>query len=134
MIRLYAELSEYYEQASSETDANQEQPSESTDGSDKQDPQTEQNVQPSWKHIKCSTCVDDPPHQGVSCDICGSKPLVGVRFKCLVCKDYDLCSCCVKKGIHSSEHEMMASSNPHVFDTWRILTGKYMCFVCELRV
>ena len=134
MIRLYAELSEYYEQASSETDANQEQPSESTDGSDKQDSQTEQNVQPSWKHIKRSTCVDDPLHQGVSCDICGSKPLVGVRFKCLVCKDYDLCSCCVKKGIHSSEHEMMASSNPHVFDTWRILTGKYMCFVCELRV
>lgn len=134
MIRLYAELSEYYEQASSETDANQEQLSESTDGSDKPDPQTERNVQPSLKHVQRFTSVDDPTHQGVSCDICGCKPLVGVRFKCLVCKDYDLCSCCVKKEIHNSEHEMMASSNPHVFDAWRILTGKYMWLVCEMGV
>ena len=51
MIRFYAELSEYYGQASSETDANQEQSLESADGSDKQDLQTEWNVQPSWKHV-----------------------------------------------------------------------------------
>ncbi|CAB3409960.1 unnamed protein product [Caenorhabditis bovis] len=39
------------------------------------------------------------------CDIC-NKDIVGHRFKCLVCADYDLCQCCERQGKHA-EHAMM---------------------------
>ena len=33
-------------------------------------------------------------HAGVTCDRCGVSPIVGVRIKCSVRDDYDLCSSC----------------------------------------
>eukprot|EP00002_Diphylleia_rotans_P005374 TRINITY_DN144_c0_g1_i4.p1 TRINITY_DN144_c0_g1~~TRINITY_DN144_c0_g1_i4.p1 ORF type:complete len:724 (-),score=135.02 TRINITY_DN144_c0_g1_i4:162-2333(-) len=38
--------------------------------------------------------VDASIHFGVSCDGCGSAPIVGLRFKCQDCEDYDLCTVC----------------------------------------
>jgi hypothetical protein len=40
-------------------------------------------------------------HYGVICDGCDSFPLVGARFKCQSCPDYDLCEGCVAKGVHA---------------------------------
>lgn len=37
-------------------------------------------------------------HFGISCDGCGASPLVGRRFKCLVCHNFDLCEACEQKG------------------------------------
>ncbi len=34
----------------------------------------------------------------VSCDGCNMAPLVGQRYRCLTCRNYDLCSACEKKG------------------------------------
>jgi len=33
-------------------------------------------------------------HMGVGCDNCGSKNFPGIRYKCTVCKNYDLCEKC----------------------------------------
>lgn len=45
------------------------------------------------------------PHNGVTCDGCHCMPIVGVRFKCCRCPDYDLCSACMAKpGIHDATH------------------------------
>ena len=33
-------------------------------------------------------------HDGITCDACGAVPIVGTRFKCAVCDDYDLCGDC----------------------------------------
>ena len=35
-------------------------------------------------------------HWGVTCDGCGQNPLRGLRFKCSVCDDYDLCRNCYR--------------------------------------
>jgi hypothetical protein len=35
---------------------------------------------------------------GIVCNECGMAPLIGQRYRCRTCDDYDLCSACKKKG------------------------------------
>lgn len=44
------------------------------------------------------------------CDGC-DQPISGLRYKCLVCPDYDLCDKCEKKALHS-EHDMIRMDCP----------------------
>ncbi|NXO19301.1 SQSTM protein, partial [Oriolus oriolus] len=61
-----------------------------------------------------SQCSQEPPrnmvHPNVICDGCEG-PVVGTRFKCSVCPNYDLCSTCEGKGIHK-EHNMVMFQSP----------------------
>src|SRR6218665_531215 len=41
---------------------------------------------------------------GVSCDACLKSNFSGLRYKCLVCYDYDLCATCYSNGATSSRH------------------------------
>ncbi|XP_029411477.1 sequestosome-1 isoform X3 [Nannospalax galili] len=49
-------------------------------------------------------------HPNVICDGCNG-PVVGTRYKCSVCPDYDLCSVCEGKGLHK-EHGKLIFPNP----------------------
>lgn len=49
-------------------------------------------------------------HPGVVCDGC-EKGICGIRYKCILCRDYDLCSDCRQKGIHS-EHAFIPITKP----------------------
>lgn len=59
-----------------------------------------------------------PPHMGpppalhpnVTCDGCEG-PIMGTRFKCSVCPDYDLCSSCQAQGKHT-EHALLPIWHP----------------------
>jgi len=47
-------------------------------------------------------------HENVICDGCGAKPIVGNRFKCTVCPDYDLCDDCEAAGDkHTADHPLL---------------------------
>lgn len=48
---------------------------------------------PNWEN-------PDMMHIGVTCDGCDG-PVMGPRWKCSVCPDFDLCKPCKRKGIHS---------------------------------
>ena len=52
-------------------------------------------------------------HAGVTCDGCDKMPIVGFRYKCVVCDDYDLCGACDAAGKHPG-HNMMRISGPEV--------------------
>merc|ERR1719231_654154 len=49
-------------------------------------------------------------HVGIHCDGCGQKPILGVRFKCSVRPDYDLCAACEVKD--TSNHPMIKMRVP----------------------
>ena len=40
-------------------------------------------------------------HQKVTCDGCNKAPIVGVRYKCSECPDFDLCQECEAKDVHN---------------------------------
>ncbi|XP_004478190.1 sequestosome-1 isoform X2 [Dasypus novemcinctus] len=59
-------------------------------------------------------CAQEAPrslvHPNVICDGCNG-PVVGTRYKCSVCPDYDLCAACEEKGLHR-EHSKLAFPSP----------------------
>jgi len=48
-------------------------------------------------------------HPGVTCDGCEG-PVLGNRYKCLVCPDFDLCATCEGKGLHPGHNMMRMAS------------------------
>ena len=50
----------------------------------------------------------DTVHNGIKCQKCFQEPIIGYRYKCSVCNDYNLCQICEEKNYISREH-------PHVF-------------------
>ena len=43
-------------------------------------------------------------HKGIVCKKCGMNPIVGYRYKCSICKDYNLCERCEEKNYETQEH------------------------------
>merc|ERR1719293_43156 len=39
-------------------------------------------------------------HFGVECDLCGQYPIIGDRYKCSICPDWDCCTACEPKHDH----------------------------------
>jgi hypothetical protein len=52
---------------------------------------------------KCKTI-----HNGIKCDNCYKNPIVGYRYKCLTCKEFNLCEECEEANERSNAH-------PHLF-------------------
>eukprot|EP00750_Incisomonas_marina_P006347 INCI14503.1.p1 GENE.INCI14503.1~~INCI14503.1.p1 ORF type:complete len:1061 (-),score=309.85 INCI14503.1:30-3212(-) len=45
-------------------------------------------------------------HVGVVCNNCKNRPIVGTRWKCMMCKNYSLCSICYRSGAHGQEDHL----------------------------
>ncbi|KLJ13084.1 hypothetical protein EMPG_11950 [Blastomyces silverae] len=46
-------------------------------------------------------------HHGINCDNCGMVPIVGHRFRCINCIDFDLCSSCEELNPHDHKHTFL---------------------------
>lgn len=44
-------------------------------------------------------------HENVTCDVCGTKGIVGMRHKCHLCYNYDLCDRCYQQRFESKHHK-----------------------------
>jgi hypothetical protein len=51
-------------------------------------------------------------HFGVKCDGCGSFPIIGCRFKCAVCPNFDYCEQCEKKLSEKHNHPFLKIYEP----------------------
>lgn len=54
-----------------------------------------------------------PKHIGVICDGCNRSPIIGIRYKCLECFDYDLCETCADRQLIHNHHVMAKIRSPH---------------------
>lgn len=43
-------------------------------------------------------------HRGIRCEGCNEFPILGVRYHCLNCPDYDLCATCEAHAVHPKTH------------------------------
>ena len=55
-----------------------------------------------------------PVHHGVQCDGCGVFPIVGCRYKCGVCGDFDYCEECEKKIGEKHGHPFVKITRPEM--------------------
>ncbi len=51
-------------------------------------------------------------HPGITCDGCGAFPIVGIRYKCSICDDFDYCEACEKKFGEKHNHPLYKINNP----------------------
>lgn len=94
---------------------------------------------PRWKCQTCPTfdfcrgCYDSKPHANdhkfkriapsvtqaaydhevhlfVKCDGCGQWPILGLRWKCRSCREFDLCQRCFGRILHPNQHQMRRMS------------------------
>ncbi len=85
-------------------DGNDSDSSESRAESGKQDEKTKKT-----KTSKASKVdrVDQYIHDGVKCDGCNLKPIIGTRYNCTVCSNFDLCATCELKDKHPKSHPLI---------------------------
>ena len=53
--------------------------------------------------IKEPIIIQEIVHENIFCDMCGAAPIKGIRYKCSVCNDFDLCEKCYATGEHSHD-------------------------------
>ncbi len=47
-------------------------------------------------------------HANVRCDLCNAFPVLGARYKCSVCPDFDMCEACeAKDNQHPAHHPLI---------------------------
>jgi len=54
----------------------------------------------------------DSAHGNVRCDGCNAFPIVGPRYNCTVCPDFDLCAKCEASAVHPAEHPLLKFRQP----------------------
>ena len=64
-------------------------------------------------NVKVNEKVSDKiMHFGVKCNQCKKFPIVGCRYKCAVCSDFDFCEDCEKKFSKIHNHAFFKINNP----------------------
>jgi hypothetical protein len=75
-------------------------------------------------------------HENVWCDNCKTSPLIGIRYKCMNCADYDLCESCEKssESLHDPTHCFIKIKQPVNFVSQTPLANRNIYSVNNLFV
>ncbi|CAG7729906.1 unnamed protein product [Allacma fusca] len=59
-----------------------------------------------------------PKHNGFRCDSCSMDPVVGIRYRCMACENYDLCQTCMDSGSNSHADHIFLRIPKYDHITW----------------
>ena len=68
--------------------------------------------------------ADKIVHFGVKCDGCGTFPIIGCRYKCVICNNFDFCEECENKKGEEHNHPFMKIYEPKMAPLALKLKGK----------
>ena len=80
------------------------------------------------EYKKKDCCGRGVVHKGIRCDGCGLHPIVGWRFKCTICDDYNLCENCEENIGSKHNHPLLKiyySSMLKEFDDYYLKFNNY---------
>ena len=63
--------------------------------------ETGRSIEETIDERKCSILV----RHEARCDTCKAYPVIGMRYRCLRCFNYDLCQTCFFTGDHAKKHD-----------------------------
>lgn len=58
-------------------------------------------------------------HNNSKCSKCGQSPIKGIRYYCLQCQNYNLCSSCEKKYGERHGHQLLMLRRPEIFEMFK---------------
>ena len=62
--------------------------------------------------------IQQSKHMGVFCNRCMKNDIIGVRYKCLFCKDFDMCEQCEQEeGSHNPSHYLIKIKDTNTFNS-----------------
>ena len=71
-------------------------------------------AEPELKFTPPTFISDKLVHKRVTCDGCETVPIIGCRYKCAICRDFDYCENCEKKNYKKHSHPMIKISTPEL--------------------
>lgn len=63
-------------------------------------------------------------HENVKCSECGESPIKGIRYKCLNCTAYELCSLCEKKYGEKHGHPLLKLRRAEDFEKFEVIINE----------
>ena len=69
-------------------------------------------------HTNTKYCQRGIVHRDIRCDGCGLDPLVGYRFMCTICDDYNLCENCEEEKGIKHNHPFIKVSYPSILKSF----------------
>ena len=71
-----------------------------------------ENFFPNVQEIEEKEDIIKGIHKHYNCDGCGMKPIVGIRYRCKECKNFDYCENCMEKNINIHKHQFEKIEKP----------------------
>ena len=87
------------------------------------------NINQNIKKMEVMYAETKPVHMNIVCDGCNKTPIIGTRYKCSMCPDYDLCEECEAKIGETHGHAFIKLTKPDMYKTLQQTMGmKPTCF------
>ena len=91
-----------------------------------------ENYFPNIRDVEEKEIREKGIHKNYICDGCGMNPLVGIRYHCKKCENFDFCENCMEKKKNIHVHEFEKFEKPVDYETPYIL--KFMYLFSEIKM
>ena len=77
---------------------------------------------------------EQPIHNGIKCNACGTKNIKGIRYKCSTCDNYNLCENCEENSNHDENHILLKIRQPIEENELNQKISSSILFRCDFSV